>query len=171
MSKKRGNIIWVDDEIDYLKPHIISLEEKGYIVTPISNGWDAITSVETKSYDLVLMDHFMPGLDGIETLRRIKDIKPNLPVIMITKSEEEWLMDEAISEQVAEYLIKPVNPSQIFSACKRVLEKTRIVHERATGDYLKEFREIETHIQDSMSIDDWWSLYNKLVSWQLIFDA
>jgi CheY-like chemotaxis protein len=170
MIKKRGNIIWVDDEIDHLKPHIISLEDKGYIITPISNGWDAINSVETNNYDLVLMDHFMPGIDGIETVRRIKELKPNLPIIMITKSEEEWLMDEAISEQVAEYLIKPVNPSQIFSACKRVLEKSNIIDEKTTSDYLKEFREIEIRIQESMTINDWWILYNKLVSWQLKFD-
>jgi CheY-like chemotaxis protein len=171
MNNIRGNIIWVDDEIDHLKPHIISLEDKGYIITPISNGWDAIQSVQKNNYDLVLMDHFMPGIDGIETVRRIKEFKPELPVIMITKSEEEWLMDEAISEQVAEYLIKPVNPTQIFSACKRVLEKTRIIDEKATSDYLKEFREIETRIQESMTIDDWWSLYNTLVGWQLKFDA
>ncbi|MCK4904193.1 MAG: response regulator, partial [Candidatus Marinimicrobia bacterium] len=167
MSNTRGNIIWVDDEIDHLKPHIISLEDKGYKVTPISNGWDAITAVKTDSYDLVLMDHFMPGIDGIETVRRIKELKPNLPIIMITKSEEEWLMDEAISEQVAEYLIKPVNPTQIFSACKRVLEKTRIIDEKTKGDYLKEFREIESRIQEYMTIDNWWNLYNKLVGWQL----
>ena len=171
MNNIRGNIIWVDDEIDHLKPHIISLEDKGYIITPISNGWDAIQSVQTNNYDLVLMDHFMPGIDGIETVRRIKEIKPELPVIMITKIEEEWLMDEAISEQVAEYLIKPVNPTQIFSACKRVLEKSRIIDEKTTGDYLKEFREIETRIQEYMTIDDWWSLYNKLVGWQLKFDV
>ncbi|MEE8341155.1 MAG: response regulator [Candidatus Neomarinimicrobiota bacterium] len=171
MSNTRGNIIWVDDEIDHLKPHIISLEDKGYTVTPISNGWDAITAMETNSYDLVLMDHFMPGIDGIETVRRIKELKPDLPIIMITKSEEEWLMDEAISEQVAEYLIKPVNPSQIFSACKRVLEKSRIIDQKTASDYLKEFREIETRIQEFMTIDDWWEYYNKLVGWQLIFDT
>ncbi len=171
MNNIRGNIIWVDDEIDHLKPHIISLEDNGYIITPISNGWDAIQSVHTNSYDLVLMDHFMPGIDGIETLRRIKEIKPELPVIMITKSEEEWLMDEAIAEQVSEYLIKPVNPTQIFSACKRVLEKTRIIDEKTTGEYLKGFREIEARIQESLTIDDWWSLYNKLVGWQLTFDV
>ena len=171
MSDIRGQIIWIDDEIDHLKPHIISLEDKGYIVTPMSNGWDAIQSVQTINYDLILMDHFMPGIDGIETVRRIKELKPELPVIMITKSEEEWLMDKAISEQVAEYLIKPVNPTQIFSACKRVLEKSRIIDEKNTGDYLKEFREIETRIQESMTINDWWSLYNKLVGWQLTFDA
>ena len=171
MISIRGNIIWVDDEIDHLKPHIISLEDKGYAVAPISNGWDAIESIQTNNFDLVLMDHFMPGIDGIETVKRIKEIRPELPIIMITKSEEEWLMDEAISEQVAEYLIKPVNPSQIFSACKRVLEKSRIIDEKNTGDYLKEFREIEMRIQDSMTIDDWWNLYNKLVGWQLTFDA
>jgi len=171
MSDIRGQIIWIDDEIDHLKPHIISLEDKGYIVTPMSNGWDAIESVKKNNYDLILMDHFMPGIDGIETVRRIKELKPELPVIMITKSEEEWLMDKAISEQVAEYLIKPVNPTQIFSACKRVLEKSQIVDEKNTGVYLKEFREIETRIQESMTINDWWSLYNKLVGWQLTFDA
>ena len=171
MSNARGNIIWVDDEIDHLKSHIISLSDKGYIITPIANGWDAIQSVQTNNYDLVLMDHFMPGIDGIETVRRIKEVRPELPVIMITKSEEEWLMDKAISEQVAEYLIKPVNPNQIFSACKRVLEKTRIVDEKATSDYLKEFRDINNRIQESMTIDDWWNLYNKLVGWQLTFDT
>jgi len=170
LIKPRANIIWIDDEIDHLKPHIISLKDKGYDVTPISNGWDGISSIEENDYDIVLLDHFMPGIDGIETLRRIKDIKIDLPVVMITKSEEEWLMDEAISEKVAEYLIKPVNPTQIFSACKRVLEKRKIIDEKTTGDYLKEFRSIEQILQQSLKIEDWWNLYNKLVNWQITFD-
>lgn len=170
MNKVRANIIWIDDEIDHLKPHIISLKEKGYNVTPISNGWDGIIAVQENDFDLVLLDHFMPGLDGIETLRKIKEIKSDLPVVMITKSEEEWLMDEAISEQVAEYLIKPVNPSQIFSACKRVLEKRKIIDERTTADYLKEFQSIEHMLQQAMDIGDWWRLYDKLVNWQITFD-
>jgi len=170
LNNTRGNIIWVDDEVDHLKPHIISLEEKGYTISSASNGWDAIELIKMNNYDLILMDHFMPGIDGIETMRRIKEINHEIPVIMITKSEEEWLMDEAISEQVSEYLIKPINPSQIFSACKRVLEKTRIIDEKTSSDYLKEFKEIENRIQQSTTIDDWWNLYNKLVSWQLTFD-
>ncbi len=170
MNKSRGNIIWVDDEIDHLKPHIISLEDKGYSISSVSNGWDAIELIKANNFDLILMDHFMPGIDGIETMHRIKEFKPRIPIIMITKSEEEWLMDKAISEQVSEYLIKPINPTQIFSAIKRVLEKTRIIDEKTTSDYLKEFKEIENRIQQSMIIDDWWNLYNKLVGWQLTFD-
>ncbi len=170
MNKPRAHIIWIDDEIDHLKPHIISLRDKGYEVTPVSNGWEGVETIRQKSFDLVLLDHFMPGMDGIETLRKIKEIKPGIPVVMITKSEEEWLMDEAISEQVVEYLIKPVNPAQIFSTCKRVLEKSQIIEEKTTGDYLKEFQSIENTLQKSLSIDDWWKLYNKLVNWQITFD-
>lgn len=171
MNRPRAHIIWIDDEIDHLKPHIISLKEKGYDVTPISNGWNGISAVQKNNFDLVLLDHFMPGLDGIETLRKIKEIKPDLPVVMITKSEEEWLMDEAISQQVAEYLIKPVNPTQIFSACKRVLEKQKIIDERTSADYLKVFQSIEQTLQQEMDINDWWKLYDKLVSWQITFDS
>lgn len=170
MSKPRAHIIWIDDEIEHLKPHIISLRDKGYEVTPISNGKEGIDSINQNKYDLVLLDHFMPGMDGIETLREIKEVKKDLPVIMITKSEEEWLMDEAISEQVAEYLIKPVNPTQIFSACKRVLEMSQIIEDKTTGDYLKEFQSIENTLNKSLDIDDWWQLYEKLTNWQITFD-
>jgi len=166
----RAKIIWADDEIDHLKPHVLSLEEKGYQVKAVSNGWDAISAVKTDSFDLILIDHFMPGIDGIEAVRQIKNFKPELPVIMITKSEEEWLMDEAISEQVREYLIKPVNPSQIFSTCKRVLEKERLIKDKNTGNYLKEFRIIDEQIHEELSINRWWELYNKLVNWQITFD-
>jgi len=121
MTEIRGKILWVDDEVDHLKPHILFLEEKGYILTSSTNGPDAIALTESESFDLVLLDQFMPGIDGMTTLREIKDVKPTLPVIMITKSEEEDLMDEAISEKVAQFLIKPVNPTQIFMACKQVL--------------------------------------------------
>lgn len=170
MNKSRGKIIWVDDEIDHLKPHILFLEEKGYVITPATNGGDAIILTQSQNYDLVLLDHFMPGMDGIETLRQLKTIRPNLPVIMITKSEEEWLMDEAISEQIAHYLIKPVNPTQIFMACKQILEETQITEDKATSGYLQEFQEIENQLDSDLQIDDWWDLYNRLVKWQLNFD-
>jgi CheY-like chemotaxis protein len=170
MQQSRGHILWVDDEIDHLKPHILFLEEKGYSLTSVTNGPDALKAVREHPFHLVLLDHFMPGMDGMETLRRLKEIKPSLPVIMITKSEEEWLMNEAISEQVAHFLIKPVNPTQIFMACKQVLEKTRIREEHATSGYLKDFQEIEQRISGPLEIDDWWQIYNRLVTWQLSFD-
>jgi len=171
MSKIRGKILWVDDEIDHLKPHILFLEEKGYQLTTVTNGRDAITLVEQEPFHLALLDQFMPGMDGMDTLRRIKEIKPNLPVIMITKSEEEWLMDEAISEKVAQFLIKPVNPTQIFMACKQVLEENKILEEKATSGYLKEFQDIEFKLQEQMTVTEWWELYNRLVKWQLEFDV
>lgn len=170
MNNSRGNILWVDDEIDHLKPHILFLEEKGYQITPATNGSDALELVRKFSYHLVLLDHFMPGMDGMATLRELNAIRPNLPVIMITKSEEEWLMDEAISEKIAHFLIKPVNPTQIFMACKQILEKTRISEDKVTSDYLKEFQDIENRLQSDLQINDWWELYNRLVKWQLNFD-
>lgn len=170
MENKRGKILWVDDEINHLKPHILFLQEKGYSITTCSNGNDAIILVQNKDFNLLLLDQFMPGLDGLETLREIKEIHPELPVIMITKSEEEWLMDEAISEKVAQFLIKPVNPTQILMAIKQELEEDKILEDTATRGYLKEFRDIEIMLQENMDADDWWKLYNNLVRRQLDFD-
>jgi len=170
MRKNRGKILWVDDEIDHLKPHILFLEEKGFNLTTVTNGRDAVEMVKCDQYHLILMDQFMPGMDGMDTLRQVKEVKPNLPVIMITKSEEEWLMDEAISEKIEQFLIKPVNPTQIFIACKQVLEKSKIQEEKATSGYLKEFQEIEFRLQEKLSIDDWWAINKQLVKWQLEFD-
>ena len=133
MTNSRGNILWVDDEIDHLKPHILFLEDKGFNISLATNGPDAIALVKNETFHLVLMDQFMPGQDGIETVRQLYDLRPNLPVIMITKSEEEWLMDEAISQKLAQFLIKPVNPTQIFMACKQVLEDTKIREEKVTS--------------------------------------
>ena len=170
MKNSRGKILWVDDEIDHLKPHILFLEDKGFNLTTVTNGRDAVEMVKCDQYHLILMDQFMPGMDGMDTLRQVKEVKPNLPVIMITKSEEEWLMDEAISEKIEQFLIKPVNPTQIFMACKQVLEKSKIQEEKATSGYLKEFQEIEFRLQEKLSIDDWWAIYKRLVKWQLEFD-
>ncbi len=170
MKKSRGKILWVDDEIDHLKPHILFLEEKGYSLTTCTNGQDGITLVEKQYFDLLLLDQFMPGMDGIETLREIKNLHPALPVVMITKSEEEWLMDEAISEKIEQFLIKPVNPTQIFMACKQVLEENKILEEKTTAGYLKDFQEIEWQLQEPMDFEAWWTLYTRLVRWQLDFD-
>ena len=165
--KYRGKILWIDDEIDLLKPHILYLEEKGYVVEKVTNGRDGIVKVEEENFDLVLLDQVMPGIDGISTLREIKEITPFLHVIMITKNEEEWLMDEAISEKTAGYLTKPVNPSQIFLACKKVLEEKSIIEKKTAGNYLEEFQEIEDMLICASKIDDWWALYLKLVNWQI----
>ncbi|MFQ6612221.1 MAG: response regulator [Fidelibacterota bacterium] len=170
MEKSRGKILWIDDEIHHLKPHILFLEEKGYSVASCTNGKDGITLSGSENFDLVLLDQFMPGLDGIETLQKIKDLHPALPVVMITKSEEEWLMDRAISEKIAQLLIKPVNPTQIFMACKQVLENVKIREEFATRNYLQSFRDMESLLQEARSFEDWWNLYKSLVKWQLDFD-
>lgn len=166
----RGKILWVDDEIDLLKPHLLYLEERGYEVEKVTNGRDAIVAVTETLYHLVLLDQVMPGMDGISTLREIKDIRPALPVIMITKNEEEWLMDEAISEKISYYLTKPVNPSQIFLACKKVLEEEKLIEEKTASAYLKDFQTIESSLSSEMDIDAWWRLHVKLTDWQLEMD-
>ena len=166
----KGHILWVDDEIHHLKPHILFLETKGYKVSTVTNGNDAEVLNKENRYDLVLLDQTMPGIDGIETLHRIKNHRSSIPVIMITKSEDEWLMDEAISQQVSQFLIKPVSPNQIFIACKQILEKNKIIEDRETSDYLKDFQIINNDLEKILSIDDWWQLYLRLVKWQLKFD-
>ena len=171
MNNRRGNILWVDDEIHHLKPHILFLEEKGYNLTQVTNGQDAIALINKNNYDLILLDHSMPGMDGLETLKRIKRSQPNKIVILITKTEDEWLMNEAIAGQVEQFLTKPVNPSQIFMACKQTLEKIKLQEEKVTSDYLKEFQEIDQSLKSDMTINDWWDLYDRLVDWQVKFDT
>ena len=170
MQDSRGKILWVDDEIHHLKPHILFLEEKGYNLIQATNGDDAIALCQEYQFDLILLDQSMPGMDGLKTLQSIKHIRESMPIIMITKTEDEWLMDEAITSQVEQFLIKPVNPSQIFMACKQVLEKNSLREERVTSDYLKDFQDINACLQDDLSCQGWWELYNRLVRWQLKFD-
>ena len=170
MQKSRGHILWVDDEIHHLKPHILFLEDKGYTLSQAANGQDGIALSEKNDYDLLLLDQSMPGMDGLETLAELKKIRTTMPVIMITKTEDEWLMDEAITGQVEQFLIKPVNPSQIFMACKQTLEQIKLREQKATSDYLKEFQEIDMRLRDDLSADDWGKLYDRLVDWQIKFD-
>ena len=170
MQNSRGHILWIDDEIHHLKPHILFLEDKGYTLSQAANGQDGIALSEQNDYDLILLDQSMPGMDGLETLAELKKIRTTMPVIMITKTEDEWLMDEAITGQVEQFLIKPVNPSQIFMACKQTLEQIKLREQKATSDYLKEFQEIDARLRDDLSADDWWELYDRLVDWQIKFD-
>ena len=160
-------ILWVDDEIDLLKPHILFLEKKNYNVTTCNNGQDAIDLFDEQNFDIVFLDENMPGLSGLETLSELKEKKSSVPVIMITKSEEEYIMEEAIGSKIADYLIKPVNPNQILLSLKKNLDHSRLVSEKTTLDYQKEFRKIAMDMAMVRSYEDWVELYKKLLFWEL----
>lgn len=162
-----GLLLWVDDEIELLKAHIIFLEKKGYEVVTVSNGPDAIDQCRQQTFDLVLLDEQMPGLSGLETLQQIKEIQPATPVVMVTKSEEENIMDQAIGSKIADYLIKPVNPSQILLALKKNIHQKEIVTEVAQTSYQQQYQQIAIQIGDCRSFDDWKDVYKKLVRWEL----
>ena len=167
---QKGHILWADDEIGMFKAHILYLEDKGYEVTPVNSGEDAIQLCDEKNIDVVLLDEMMIGLDGLSTLKKIKDKHPALPVIMITKNEEEWLMEEAIAAQFTQYLTKPVNPSQIFIACKNALESHKIQSEYAAKDYLQAFEKISQKIDKAECIEDWYYIMDELTDWSVNFD-
>ncbi len=160
-------ILWVDDEIDLLKPHIMFLKNKGYDVMTANNGHDALDLVENEKFSLIILDENMPGITGLETLTRIKQIAPLVPVIMITKSEEENIMNQAIGNKIADYLIKPVNPSQILLSIKKNLHSEQLVSQHASNHYREQFNEITSLINRCEVIDDWYELYKKLVFWEL----
>ena len=162
-----GYLLWCDDEIELLRAHIIFLQKKGYEVVTVSNGTDAIEECRKHTFDLVLLDEMMPGLTGLETLQQIKDITPATPVVMVTKSEEENIMDQAIGSKIADYLIKPVNPSQILLTLKKNIHKKQIVTEVTQSGYQQNFQNIAMQIMDSQSLDDWKEVYRRLVHWEL----
>ncbi len=163
-------ILWVDDEIDLLKPHILFLEKKNYDVTTCNNGRDAVDLFERENFDIVFLDENMPGMNGLETLQEIKERKSATPVIMITKSEEEYIMEEAIGSKIADYLIKPVNPNQILLSLKKNLDHSRLVSEKTTLDYQKEFRKISMDLGMVRTYEDWIELYRKLLFWEIELD-
>ncbi len=165
MSKER--ILWADDEIDLLKPHILFLQNKGYEVETVTNGRDAIDALNSQIFNLIILDENMPGISGLEALQRIKILQPNVPVIMITKSEEEDIMNQAIGSEIADYLIKPVNPMQILLSIKKNLHSDALIAEKVTGDYQQEFMRIGQMINSAQSIEDWYELYSTLVRWEL----
>ena len=162
-----GLLLWVDDEIEHLHAHIIFLEKKGYEVVTVSNGIDAIEQCQQQTFDLVFLDEMMPGLTGLETLQRIKDIQPQTPVVMVTKSEEENIMDQAIGSKIADYLIKPVNPNQILLTLKKNIHRREIVTEVTQSSYQQQYQQIAMQINDCRTFDDWKEVYKKLVRWEL----
>ncbi|MGB1039901.1 MAG: PglZ domain-containing protein [Flavobacteriales bacterium] len=163
-------ILWADDEIDLLKPHIMFLEQRECKVDTINNGGEAIDLVKENPYDIVFLDENMPGISGLEALTEIKKLRPNLPIIMITKSEEESIMESAIGKNISDYLIKPVNPNQILLSIKKNIDKTRLVSEETTSSYQQEFRKIGMRLMDRLDIEDWKELNEQLVYWELQMD-
>jgi CheY-like chemotaxis protein len=160
-------ILWADDEIDLLRPHIIFLNDKGFQVETANNGNDALDLISNNHFDIVFLDENMPGLSGLETLLRIKNIKPDVPVVMITKNEAEEIMEEAIGSKIADYLIKPVNPNQILLSVKKNLEHRRLISEKTNQNYQQEFRQIGMRLSDRLNWEEWTELYKKIVFWEL----
>lgn len=162
-----AKILWVDDEIDLLTSHIIFLQNKGYEIDACNNGADAIEMARIIPYDLIILDEMMPGMTGLETLPRIKELRPNTPVIMVTKSEEENIMDKAIGSKIADYIIKPVNPNQVLLSIKKNVYSQQLVTERTTADYRAEFGKISSSFSDAGTFSDWCNIYRKLVNWEV----
>ena len=160
-------ILWADDEIDLLKPHILFLKGKGYDVVTVSNGVDALEALDREPFSIILLDENMPGLSGLETLSRINRSHPEVPVIMITKSEEENIMNQAIGNSIADYLIKPVNPNQILLSLKKNLGSRELVEAQATNDYRQDFMQISAMMSNAESLKDWEEIYRRLVYWEL----
>ena len=148
-------ILWADDEIDLLKPHILFLQSKGYNVIPVVSGNEALDTLEKEVVDIIFLDENMPGLSGIETLKKIKTLQTNIPIVMITKSEEEHIMEDAIGSNIADYLIKPVNPNQILLCLKKNIENKKIVSEKSTIAYQQAFRSISMKLSDNLTLDEW----------------
>jgi len=166
------HILWADDEIDLLKPHILFLQAKGYEVTGFTDGAALLEALEDERIvDVVFLDENMPGLTGLETLQRIKERRPHLPCVMITKSEEEHIMEEAIGSKMADYLIKPLNPNQILLSLKKILDEKRLVGEKAMSDYQREFRELGMRLMDRLGREDWEDIHKRLVHWDLELSA
>ena len=162
-----GLLLWVDDEIEQLKAHLMFLEKKGYEVVTVSNGPDAIDQCRERNFDMVLLDEQMPGLSGLETLQKIKELQPSLPVVMVTKSEEENIMEQAIGQKIADYLIKPVNPNQILLALKKNIHRREIETEVTQSQYQQNFQQIAMQIMDCREWKDWADVYRRLVHWEL----
>lgn len=166
----RGRVLWVDDEIDLLRSHILLLADRGYQVETATNGEDAIAMVRSQPFDLVFLDEMMAGMGGLKTLSGIKELRPELPVVMITKSEDEGLMEEAIGVKISDYLTKPVNPSQVLLACKKFLERKRITGAQVSRDYIREFNQITALLHSSPGPSEWIGVYERLTAWGVEMD-
>jgi len=168
---KKDKLLWADDEIDLLKPHILFLEDKGFEVVTVCSGQDAIDCCREQTFDLIFLDENMPGLSGLEALAMIKESNPDTPVVMITKSEDEGIMDQAIGSKISDYLIKPVNPNQILHSIKKNLHETKIITQTTASEYQQEFTKIGMQINNATTADEWIDVYKKLIYWELELEA
>ncbi|MFQ5601151.1 MAG: response regulator [Candidatus Krumholzibacteriia bacterium] len=164
------SILWVDDEIEMLKPHLKFLEQRGYTVTPVSNGDDAVSMIRDRNFDLVLLDEMMPGKDGLQTLQEIRHINANIPIVMVTKNEEEQVMDQAIGRRADDYLLKPVNPTQILAAIRRILDRHKITETQVARDYVSQFSELDPARFDQLDHDGWIDTYLRMIAWDIQLD-
>lgn len=167
----RIKILWVDDEIEMLKPHFLFLKERGYEATACTNGQDALDLIQDQNFEVILLDENMPGLNGLETLQEIKNRKPLLPVVMITKNEEEQIMEEAIGAKISDYLIKPVNPHQILLSLKKILDHKHLIAEKTTQNYQKEFGKLALSLNDLKTHEDWIAHFEKLIHWEMELES
>lgn len=165
--KNNLSILWADDEIDLLKPHILYLEEKGYQLTAVNNGFEAVEKTKEQHFDLVFLDEQMPGMSGLEALMEIKADKPQLPCVMVTKSEEEHIMEDAIGSKIDDYLIKPIKPTQLLLSIKKLLENKRLITEKVNMSYQQDFRNLTMAFNEELSHEEWAQLYKKIVFWEL----
>lgn len=164
-------ILWVDDEIELLKPHVLFLRERGYEVETLSNGFDALEQVRAEHYDLIILDEMMPGITGLETLAQLKETNPTIPVVMVTKSEQESIMDRAVGSKIADYLIKPINPNQVLLSIKKSVHGQQLVTEQSTSDYRSQFGQISSSLGQAHTFADWQAIYKKIVGWDLQLGA
>lgn len=162
-----ANILWVDDEIESLRSQQLFLQNKGYDVQTLTNGFDAIDYIKENAVDVVLIDESMPGITGLETLAKIKEINPQIPVVLITKNETENLMDDAIGSQISDYLIKPVNPNQVWLSLKKIIDNRRLVAEKTTTAYQQQFRNLFMALNSNPDHNEWMGIYKELVRWEL----
>lgn len=169
-AETKGTILWVDDEIELLRPHIIFLQGKGYAVETVTSGYDAIEAVKAQFFDLILLDEMMPGMGGLKVLSEIKSFRPGIPIVMVTKNEAESLMEDAIGDKISDYLTKPVNPSQVLLTVKKLLEGKKITGEHLQSDYVQGFNQVSAALSMGLMANEWFDLYAKLTRWGMDFD-
>ena len=160
-------LLWVDDEIDLLKPHILFLQQKGYTVASVTNGYDALDYLQEHAIDLVILDESMPGMTGLETLSKIKELFPYIPIVMATKNEAEYVKEDAIGNQISDYLIKPIHPNQVLISIKKIIDGKRLIAEKTSSNYQQEFTKLFMALQANPNHEEWKELYKKLVFWEL----